>query len=303
MASKLRAKKPDSNIQLSKPKVLVYGRPGVGKTWCALDFDSCYFIDSEGGANQKHYLDKISASGGAYMGQQDGAQDYETVIEQVKALATEKHQYKTLIIDSISHLQLLEIGKEVEKMMKSNKDMTKTYGAEKKPSIAYSKRLFDWLSRLDMTVILIAHEKQRYENDVAAGFTADAWDKLEHLLNLTLRIKKQGDSRLAFVQKSRFEGFPTDETIPWSYEEFAKRYGKKILQTESKPEILASDEQVTRINDLLEVVRLDEGATQKWLEAAGAETWAEMPSDKLAKCITLLESKLPKTTTPTTKGE
>ena len=47
--SKLKAKDP-VNAEPSKPKMLIFGKPGVGKTWGALDFPSCYYIDTEGGA-------------------------------------------------------------------------------------------------------------------------------------------------------------------------------------------------------------------------------------------------------------
>lgn len=289
--SKLKAKNPDEVLP-SKPMVLVFGEAGVGKTWGALDFPSTYFIDSEGGASQKHYIAKLKKAGGMYFGQEDGAQNFEDVIEQIKSLATEKHHYKTLVIDSFSHLQLLEIGKEVEKMMKKGSDMTKTYGAEKKPSASYAKRLVDWLSRLDMTTIVIAHEKQKYENSVAVGFTADAWEKMEYLFNLVLRIKKQGDSRLAFIQKSRFEGFPTGTSFSWSYDEFAARYGKDILEKEPGQITLATPEQLEEVKKLLDIVKLPEGQLDKWFLAGKVDKLEDLEAAKIDKIIIHLKARI-----------
>src|ERR1700733_12615163 len=98
MASKLKAVDPKA-AEPSRPKITIFGKPGVGKTWGALDFPNVYYIDTEGGADLAHYTDKLKKSGGVYFGPEQGASDFETVIEQVKALATEDHSYKTLLID------------------------------------------------------------------------------------------------------------------------------------------------------------------------------------------------------------
>src|ERR1700743_1879571 len=116
--TKLKGVSPET-AQPSKPKILIFGAPGVGKTWVSLDFPSCYFIDCEGGANLAQYTDKLKKSGGAYFGIEHGSQSFEEVIDQVKALATEDHHYKTLVIDSISHLMMLYVAAQSEKMMRA----------------------------------------------------------------------------------------------------------------------------------------------------------------------------------------
>ena len=63
--SRLKAVAPKA-AEPSKPKVLIFGKPGVGKTWQALDFPSVYYIDTEGGADLAHYTDKLERSGGVY---------------------------------------------------------------------------------------------------------------------------------------------------------------------------------------------------------------------------------------------
>lgn len=54
-----------------KPKFLISGKSGVGKTMFALDFPTTYYMDVEGGAKRDQYMKKIIASGGAYFGKQD----------------------------------------------------------------------------------------------------------------------------------------------------------------------------------------------------------------------------------------
>ena len=224
----------------SKPKVLIFGKPGVGKTWTALDFPSVYYIDTEGGADLQHYTDKLKASGGMYLGPEQGSTSFETLIEQITALATEKHHFRTVVIDSITKLFLLEIAREAERLGDKN-----AFGADKKPAVAYMRRLVSWLTRLDMNVILIAHEKVVWGKDekgvqTVIGETFDAWDKLEYELHLCLNIIKTGSTRRALVRKSRLTGFPDSDTFKWSYEEFASRYGRDVMETEAKQVELAT---------------------------------------------------------------
>ena len=151
--SKLKAVDPKS-ADPKKPKLLIFGKPGAGKTWGSLDFPGCYFIDCEGGANLGHYTDKLKKSGGMYMGPEQGSMDFQAVIEQVQALATEDHNFKTIVIDSVSKLFNTAIATEAERLGDKN-----AFGADKKPAVANMRRLVNWLSRIDMNVILIAHEK------------------------------------------------------------------------------------------------------------------------------------------------
>lgn len=282
--SKLKAVEPKS-AEPKKPKILIYGKSGVGKTWASLDFPNCYYIDTEGGANLNHYTDKLKNSGGAYMGTEQGSLDFATVIEQVQALATEDHTYKTLVIDSISKLFNTAISDEAERL--GDKD---AFGASKKPAVAYMRRLINWLSRIDMNVILISHEKTEWGLDgkgqrVEIGSTFDCWDKLEYELDLCLNIIKAGSTRNARVRKSRLTGFPDASIFPWSYADFAKLYGKDVIEKKTEAITLATPEQLKEVERLLSLVKLPEGQEDKWLKQANVEGWEEMETARIQKAI------------------
>jgi hypothetical protein len=282
--SKLKAVDPKA-AEASKPKVLIFGKPGVGKTWTSLDFPSVYYMDTEGGADLSHYTDKLKKAGGVYFGPDQGSLSFDTVLEQIQALATEDHEYKTLVIDSISKLFNIEVAKEAERLGEKN-----AFGADKKPAIAYMRRLVSWLTRLDMNVILIAHEKPQWGTDgkgerTEIGTTFDGWDKLEYELHLCLNIARQGQSRIARIRKSRLVGFPDGEAFNWSYEEFANRYGKDVIEKSGNKIELATSEQIFNLNELLKIVRLPDGQQEKWLKAANVETFEEMDAEKMVKVI------------------
>jgi hypothetical protein len=288
--SKLRAVTPKA-AEPSKPKMLLYGRPGVGKTWASLDWPSVFYIDTEGGANLGHYTDKLEKAGGVYLGPAQGSLSFDTVLEQVKALATEQHGYRTLVIDSISKLYNSEIADEADRL--GDKDV---FGASKKPAIAAMRQLVNWLQRIDMNVILIAHEKSEWGmvkgQRSEIGSTFDAWDRLGYELHLILHITKAGTKRAATVTKSRLLGFPEGASFAWSYADVADRYGRSVIEANATQIVLASPEQVGEIKRLLEIVKLPEGTTDKWLKKAEADDWGEMNAEQISKCIAALRAKL-----------
>jgi len=282
--SKLKGVDPKT-AEPKKPKILVFGKPGVGKTWASLDFPGVYYIDSEGGANLEHYTDKLKASGGAYMGPEHGSLDFNIVIEQIQALATEDHEFKTVVIDSISKLFNTDIAVEAERLGDKN-----AFGADKKPAVANMRRMINWLSRIDMNVILIAHEKPEWglnanKERVEIGATFDGWEKLSYELDIVLNIFKQGNSRKARVMKSRLQQFQDASVFDWSFLDFAKIYGEDIINKKSENLVLATKEQLAEIKHLLTTVKLPDGQEDKWLAAAQVDGWEDMTSERIAGAI------------------
>lgn len=282
--TKLKGVSPET-ASPSRPKIMIFGPPGVGKTWVSLDFPNVFYIDTEDGANLKHYTDKLKKSGGSYFGVAQGALSFDEVIGQIQALATEKHAYKTVVIDSISKLFSVAIASEAERLGDKN-----AFGADKKPAIQQMRKMIAWLTRLDMNVIFISHQKSLWGTDSKGqrseiGVTFDAWEKMEYELHLCLNIFRQGPDYRARVTKSRLAEFEHGSTFEWSYAEFAKRYGKTVIEQEAKQIVLATPEQIANVTRLTETINLPEGQVEKWFKAAGVESWAEMDSDRVEKAI------------------
>lgn len=286
--SKLKAVAP-KKIEAGKPKILVFGKAGIGKTWAALDFPSSYFIDTEGGADLPHYQDKLKASGGVYFGVEHGSQNFKEVIEQIKALVTEKHDRKTLVIDSFTKLYLLAKAEAAE----TGGD---DYGRDKKEANKPTAQLIRWLGKLDMTVILICHEVAEWGLDAKKqrteiGKTFDGYDKLDYEFHLALHIQKQGATRKAFVKKTRLTGFPDGSSLEWSYHEFATRYGKDVIERDTAPLVLATPKQIEEIKTLLEVIIMPEGYIGKCLKAASAEIMEEFSAAQADAIINAIKKR------------
>lgn len=288
--SKLKAKDPQL-VQQGKTKAMLYGASGVGKTWFTLTFPTPYYIDTEGGADLRHYQERLKAAGGQYLGVDEGALDFGVVIGQMQALATEKHPFKTLIIDSITKLYQTAIAQEAERL--GDKD---AFGASKKPAISKMRSLVNWAMKLDMNILFVAHEisewgivnGQRQE----IGKVADVWDKLIYELDLTLQCVKRGPSRLAIVKKSRLTGFADADTFDLDYANFAQRYGKDFIEADTKPIVLANEKQVAEINRLVELLKISETEIEKVLTKAGADTLTELSGDQAETTIKWLNNKI-----------
>lgn len=289
--SKLKAKSPDE-VEPGKTKGLIFGASGVGKTWFTLSFPAPYYIDTEGGADLKHYQERLKKAGGAYMGPPDGALDFATIIEQIQALATEKHQYKTLIIDSITKVYQVAIANESERITSGGKK--DEFGASKKPAIAMMRRLVNWITKLDMNVWFVAHEVPEWGevNGTRSeiGKLPDVWDKLVYELDIGLRVIRRGQSypAVGIVHKSRLLGFPQGDTFALEYDVFAERYGKNYIEAATKTITLSTPEQVSEITRLVELLKPKPEDIEKIMTKAGATEWKELTTEQADKTIAWL---------------
>lgn len=289
--SKLLAVAPET-VEPSKPKVLIFGPPGVGKTWASLDFPSVYYVDTEGGADLNHYREKLRQAGGVYLGPDQGSLDIEAVIGQVQALATEQHQYRTIVFDSISKLWNTALAEEQERL--GDED---AFGAYKKQPKRRFNALIRWVNKLDMSAIFIAHQRELWGQNnkkqrEVIGWTFDADEKLEYELHLVLRIFKTGGTRRAQIGKSRLLAFPESDVFEWGYQQFADRYGRDVIEKEAKPIELVTVETIAEIKRLLDVVKLPDGTVEKWFSKAGIDDWNEMTADIAEKCLGLLKGRI-----------
>jgi hypothetical protein len=275
----LRAKKPEAVTK--RLKLFMFGPAGVGKTTAAVQFPNAYIIDGEKGCEN---YDRLIAEAGSVVFQSNDIND---VVQEVKSLLTEKHDYRTLVIDPITPIynDLLE---KCEGRVGS--DFGRHYGAANKEM----KRLANLIMALDMNVIITGHAKKEYgDNLKVLGVTFDGWRQLDYWFDLVIELTKKGKKRLARVVKTRVESFPDEDVFEWSYAAIRERYDAATLERGANTVVLASEQQVTQIKELLNIVRLPDGQVEKWMNKAGVEQWDDMPADAIAKCIDYVRNRLP----------
>jgi DNA polymerase III delta prime subunit len=273
-------------------KVLFYGSAGVGKTTAAIQFPQPYLIDTEKGAENEQYVKLLTQNEGSIF----QTTDFNEMIDEVKALLSEKHPYKTLIIDPLTTVynDLLEKCAAELKKVSKEKDATGTeFGRHYGEANKKMKHLLTLLLRLDMNVIITSHAKNEYgDNMKVLGVTFDCYKKLDYLFDLVFEVQKRGSQRVGIVKKTRIEAFADNENFPFSYESIADKYGKDVLEREAVPVQLASKEQIDTLNHLIELLKIEDDVKQKWLDKSDSENFSEMNSTQIQACIDMLNKKL-----------
>lgn len=276
----LRGIQPE-NVQ-KRLKALFYGSAGVGKTTASISFPKPYLIDTEKGAENSQYIEILKKNKGAVY----QTCDFDEVIKEVKLLLTEKHDYKTLVIDPLTTLYNDALDKSA---IKNGTEFGRHYiEANKK-----IKHLLNLLLRLDMNVIITAHSKNEYGQNMAVlGQTFDCYKKLDYLFDLVFEIQKRGSNRVAIVKKSRMQSFIDMESFGFSYEEISKKYGQDVIEKDTTNELLATKEQVSELKRLIDLFKIPEETIAKWLDKSNSDILDEMSSDSIGKIISHLQSKI-----------
>lgn len=271
-------------------KCFVYGDAGVGKTTFALQFPSPYYIDCENKTRQNVHLDMLEAAGGLYCLRTD----YDGLYAEITALATEKHRFKTVIIDSITvpYKALVEDCFQATLSKVGAEDARRAYGL----SARKMNQLVNLLLKADMNVIMIAHSKNVSDETgkvISTKFDADA--KLPYMFDVVLEVQKvAGDKRIGIVRKTSGDMFKGISTFDFSYEEVKKVIDTCVIEKDAVPLPVAknidpivlinlgtkiakglssgliNDEYVSKCMTALKIKELEElteAQANKWLEA------------------------------------
>jgi hypothetical protein len=159
------------------PRIVGYGDNGVGKSTFAANAPAPVFIQTEDGLGEIdcHKFPLV--------------EDFATFMDQLRAVYAEKHEYQTLVIDSIDWLEKL-IWADVAKANNAKSIEAIPYGK------GYKLAMQQWgevLTALDyirnergMAIILIAHAKiERFEDPETQGYDRH-----------TLRLHKEADATI-----------------------------------------------------------------------------------------------------------
>lgn len=285
----LRAKKPE--VKEARLKTLLYADKGAGKTHFCCSFPETYYIDTEGLEDYPHLVKRLEDNGGdlVYL------TELEEIIKEVKELLATKHTYKTVVIDSISFPYAWLAQTEMERLQKKSPH---TEGTEFGANLAKAKRLVFQLgillSRLDMNVIVVAHEKSKFVDGKDMGKTYDITDKLAYSLGAVWNLRLLGDNRRLFVEKSRYAELLTGKFIDFNdgYETIKSLFGENIFLREVKTEPLITTAQLNELTRCIDLLHISEEKVGKLLTAAKALSMEEMSEAFAQKAIDKYKSLL-----------
>lgn len=291
--SPLKAQKPE--VKEKRLKMFLYGPPGSRKTTSAIQFPKAVLIDMEKGA--ENYSASIEKSGSVIL--QTTSPD--EVLEEVKTLLTEKHDFHTLILDPVTIFyestqekwtRIFESYTDNAKN-KELQDFGMRYWGRVKSNY---KAMLRMLLRLDMNIIMTAHQKDIYGGSMnKIGVGPDSMKGDNYFFDNVFQLNVIGGKAIANTIKQRSEPlyapkFP--ESFEWSYDNFCNFYGKEILEKESAPVIMANVAQLEQLSQLLETLNISQEQQLKVMETFDIEKWEEATEEQLQKIIDSLQKKI-----------
>lgn len=280
MAAKKDVSRPERVI------LLIAGESGSGKSFWIANLKNALIFDTDVGGGLSYADARIRRNGserievGSYL--------------EVIAELTERRKAKkldgitTLAIDHLSTLQQ-------DAVLRHNPTFQEgTFGKEHDRANKEWRKIRDLVRFGDFNLVCTSHMKTKYENKQAIGVVADASKNVEGDFHVVLQLIKGASAptvanpSTARVLKWRRD--PEDErglvppTINFTMEEFLKVHG---YQMDGKREEIpmASAEQVSELNRLLEIVKLPEGTVEAWLRKAKVEALDELSSEIITKCL------------------
>lgn len=276
----LKFKKPE--IKQQRLKAMFYGEMGTGKSTCACQFPFTAYIDTEDTASKKKYAKAISENNGQVL----ATGDFDEILSQVKELMSTKHDFKTLVIDSLT-IPYDNLQADCERVV-GNEFGRHVTAANKK-----MKLLVNLLLRIDMNVIVTCQAKKEYGSNMSVvGQTYSCYNRLGYMFDLVFETQIRGDKFYAVTKKSRIDEFPMNESFIFNYDEVIKRYGAQCIEKDVIPQELASKKQVDEVLRLIDLFKIPEETYIKWTEKHNAESFDELSSDVIDKIIDHLKSKI-----------
>lgn len=288
-----KAKPPEAKNK--RVKMMVFSSPGLGKTTAAINWPKAVIIDMEHGTD--NYSDTIIKQGSIVL----HTTNPDEVRDEIKTLLTEKHDYRTVVIDPVTILyqaiqekwtRIFSKYADTEKATELQ-DFGFRYWAKVKSDY---KSIMRMLLACDLNVILTAHQKDVYgEGMKKVGFGSDSMKGDEHIFDYVFQLVMDSKGRrTAITKKERAEigkaKFPQE--FEWSYANFLIYYGKEALEREATPVPLASPDQVDEVKRLLSIVKVESDWEADVLTKADVDTWQEMTAEKIGKVLDFLNKKL-----------
>ena len=213
------------------------------------------------------------------------------MIKLIKWLATNKHDYKTVVIDSFSKMYSVEASR-CAKLKRNGKEIGTDFGADRREANKQVRILFEWLDKLDMNVVLICHSKQDFGSETNET-TFDGMNLMDHELDLWLECLLRGtDKREMRVRKQRLQGFKMNERFELDFATFAKKYGQEHLNATVQSIETAPEGRVSVLTALIREAGIGQQTIDKWLQKAKVQDLAELPAELVEKSISYCEGQL-----------
>jgi hypothetical protein len=280
-----RADKADKRL-----KLLIYGEPGTGKTITSLSMPKPVVIDMEKGTQ---------LYGGDFEFDVLPASTPDEVRDAVDWLLSNKHDYRTLIIDPITIYWSAQQDKwnDIFKLRKQTGAGFKFEFYEFQPRDwmtlkAEGKALLRMLSRLDMNVVCTAHRKDLLDKNMSkTGTTYDGMKGIDYFFDVVLELSKDSKGKfMGNIVKDRTNTFP-EGTFPMSYPVIEKAMGTEILTREATPIPYATADQRDKLETYFVMFTMEPKAIKKMLARWDTNSMDELTEETATELLAKFDEK------------
>lgn len=274
---------------------LIAGASGTGKSFWISCLPNALIIDTDIGGGLRYADAMIERNGSARVGPQskwfdESIGEYTELMEFLRKHNHDLDKYSTLAIDSITVLQDNAVARH-------NPKFDRDYGRGSDIATREWKRIREICRSKDFNLICTAHLKGKWEKDEQVGMQASGPKELAGDMDVVLFLNRSGEYP-SNAQVIKWRRLPDDDrgrvppVFPFTLDQFCKIDGTDALRRGRQPLEPASPEQVSKLNALLEVAKVEQKIIDKWLKAAAVETFEEMPAKYIEGCISFVQKML-----------
>lgn len=265
---------------------LVAGESGTGKSFFVGQLRNALIYDTDIGGGLSYLDARIRANGSTRVEVGSWPEIFDDLHNRRKQLA----EIHTLGIDHLTTLQQ-------DAVARHNPTMADDFGRSSNKATKEWRRFRQLVRSGDYNLICTAHLKSRWEGGKADGLTADAAKNIDGDMSMVLHLRRGKPYPAdAVVQKWRRDPDDSRGKVPTSFAltvtDFERVNGAPF--SGDRVELTyATEANVSELRHLLEVVTISPEVQARWLAKAGAEDFAELTEDQIAKCISHVRSLIP----------
>jgi hypothetical protein len=293
------------SLERLRPKILIYGESGTGKTVTALSLPGRKLvIDGEQGctAYAGSYDFDLPAGNDGKPLTTDDPQELERIVDD---LLIDPGPYTVLVIDPLTTFYTRSIDladsslrPRAESVAIARRRELTAYDSAMNPGAwgaikRHFARLFSKLRRLDMAVIVTCREKTTLEPTPDGGFrkgdaVPDGDAKWRHEFDYVLRLRSVGGARVAYVDKMRDVQQTAASIENFSAARLVELIGADGFTRTAEPRPLISDEQAEMLRGLIHDLGVTPANLARALTKRGANSIDELgPGEAKAMILNL----------------